>query len=428
MSTYSIFYKVIFICFLSFIPFNSQSCHLVSITETNAVDNGDGTFTYTFQICTGIEDTYGFFLTFSGANLISFPASLTGPTSGNTINASVPPVSGSGDIEYGNWDSNAGLLYSASPTNDCVSMSFTFDGSLTQVDIGGTQNFFVGGPCAGSLSATTCFPSTATYQVDISVSNNNNQFYSFGLDGVLLATGPTNGQTDTYLICGCASTFTATASGPGSIPSWTVTQIGVGVVGTGVTEVTNSPLVPCVLLPIELIGFDASYTDEGVALEWSTLSERDNDFFTIERSEEGDNWTIVNKVVGAGSSTETINYSAFDTDYSDSNNYYRLKQTDYNGEYSYSDVVAVKMGSRNTATVYPNPFESSFHLKLNNDQTQIASVRLIDVSGRAYYKNNIQFVKGMNDIEIVTPDLDKGVYYLSVQLENALVRVKVVKK
>ncbi|MFT6983071.1 MAG: hypothetical protein ACJAUD_001842 [Crocinitomicaceae bacterium] len=86
------------------------------------------------------------------------------------------------------------------------------------------------------------------------------------------------------------------------------------------------------------------------------------------------------------------------------------------------------MGSRNTATVYPNPFESSFHLKLNNDQTQIASVRLIDVSGRAYYKNNIQFVKGMNDIEIVTPDLDKGVYYLSVQLENALVRVKVVKK
>jgi hypothetical protein len=428
MSVNAIFFKAIFICFLSFIPFNSQSCHLVTITETNAVDNGDGTFTYTFQICTGIEDTYGFFLTFSGANLISFPASVTGPTSGNTINASVPPVSGSGDIEFGNWDSNGGVLYSAAPTNDCVSMSFTFDGSLTQVDIGGTQNFFAGGPCAGSLSATTCFPSTATYQVDITASNNNNQSYNFGLDGVLLATGPTNGQTDTYLICGCASTFTATASGSGSIPSWTVTQIGVGVVGSGASETVNSPLIPCVQLPIELIGFDAAYTDEGIALEWSTSSERNNDFFTIERSDDGENWAIVNKVTGAGNSTETINYTAFDTDHFNGDNYYRLKQTDYNGDYSYSDVVAVKIGNGNPASVYPNPFESSFRIKLTTDQTQVSSVRLVDISGREYYRNNTQFVKGMNDIEILTPDLAKGVYHLRIQLENRLVHFKVVKK
>ncbi|MCJ8291786.1 MAG: T9SS type A sorting domain-containing protein [Crocinitomicaceae bacterium] len=421
-------YKVIFVCFIFFIPFNSQSCHSVTVTETNAIDNGDGTYTYTFDICTGVEDSYGFFLTFTGANLITYPGSITGPTSGNTINASVPPISGSGDIEYGNWDSNAGLLYSSSPTNDCVSVSYTFDGSISQVDIGGTQAFYAGGPCSGSLAATTCFASSATYQIDITASNNNNQSYTFGLDGVALASGPTNGQTDSYLICGCASTFTVTASGSGSIPAWVVTQIGVGTVGAGASVVVNSPLAACTVLPIELIGFDVNYSNERITLEWSTLSERDNDYFTIERSNDGENWTVRSKTDGAGNSNEIINYKAFDTGYIDGDNYYRLKQTDYNGDYSYSDVVAFKIENRNTASVYPNPFGSLFHVKLNIDQTQISFLSLTDVSGREYYRNNIQLVKGMNEIEILTPDLDKGVYHLRIQLDKESIHIKIVKK
>lgn len=425
--TFRIFRLIIVCCFF-IIPLNSQACHLVTITETNAVDNGDGTYTYTFDICTGIEDTYGFFLTFTGANLISYPASVTGPSSGNTINASVPPTSGSGDIEYGNWDSNAGTIYSSAPTNDCVSMSFTFDGSISQADIGGTQAFYAGGPCAGSLSATTCFASSATYQISITASNSNNQSYSFGLDGVFLGSGPTNGQTDTYLICGCASTFTVTASGGGSIPSWTVTQLGVGTAGSGTSEVVNSALTPCVTtLPIELIDFKASYEQENVSLKWSTSSERDNDYFTIERSNGNQEWTVVDKVTGAGTTTELTEYELLDSEYELGNNYYRLKQTDFNGTSTYSSVKALNVERSNMSQVYPNPFTSSFNLEIVLDQEQTSELSVVDASGRVYYKENIQFEKGINNFEVLTSDLEDGVYHLKIELDDSVILHKIIK-
>ena len=103
--------KFIFLLF-TFFSYYTFACHTVTITETNAVDNGDGTYTYTFDICVGIEDTYGFYFNFTGGNLIGWAPNVTGPSTGNTINASVPPISGSGDIEYGNWDSSGGPLFS----------------------------------------------------------------------------------------------------------------------------------------------------------------------------------------------------------------------------------------------------------------------------------------------------------------------------
>lgn len=419
----------IFICFLIFVPFTSKSCHLVSITETSAIDNGDGTYTYTFDICTGIEDSYGFFISFSGANLISFPASVTGPSTGNTINASVPPVSGSGDIEYGDWDSNAGVLYSGVGV-DCSSMTFTFDGSLTQVDIGGTQAFFAGGPCSGSTTATTCFASAATYSISITPSNSNNQSYSFGLDGFTLASGfPTNGQTDVFLICGCASTFTVTASGGASVPSWSVTQIGVGVVGSGSSEVVNSPLAPCiVLLPIELIEFSAGREGDQIALNWSTATEINNDYFVIERSEDLDTWEVIDQVDGAGSSNELINYRYFDVTYGAGSNYYRLKQVDFDGAYSYSNVAVVNEKVKGNISVYPDPFVSSFNVSLTLNHSQLVSMSLVDLTGREYSHNVVSLKKGNNDVEMTIPDLASGVYYLKAIVDDEVRLVKVVKK
>lgn len=420
----NIFFRNLLALFVFVSPFYSNACHLVSITETNSIDNGDGTYTYTFNVCAGIEDSYGFFLTFTGANIISYPASVTGPTSGNTINASVPPVSGSGDIEYGDWDSNAGLLYSGIG-NDCVSMTFTFDGSITQADIGGTQAFYAFGPCAGFTTATTCFASSATYSVSITASNSNNQFYSFGFDGGTEVGGvATNGQTDNYLICGCASTFTVLASGGASIPSWTVTQVGVGVVGSGNSEVVNSALTPCVLLPVELVDFNAVKDGSNVLLDWRTITELNNSHFTLERSVDSEGWEQIGSVKGGGTSQEPIDYRFLDVSPYIGVNYYRLKQTDYDGESSYSKTIAI---DHSELIVFPNPFTSNPKLGVKAERKQEIEINLSDMTGNTVFKSFVTVDAGEAILDLDFQELEKGIYMLSVRMDDHTSLKKVIK-
>lgn len=97
-------------------------------------------------------------------------------------------------------------------------------------------------------------------------------------------------------------------------------------------------------LPIELKDFNVN--KDGVlasnVIEWSTYTERNNDYFTIERSIDGINWTEITTVNGVGSTTEEQKYIYSDRYFErDTINYYRLKQTDYDGQYEYFDIESV---------------------------------------------------------------------------------------
>jgi hypothetical protein len=96
-----------------------------------------------------------------------------------------------------------------------------------------------------------------------------------------------------------------------------------------------------VALPIELITFEAKKKDRHNLVSWVTMTEFNNDFFTLERSEDGKNFEIINVVDGAGSSSAVLSYSFEDHDFVSEINYYRLKQTDYDGQNRYSDMVSV---------------------------------------------------------------------------------------
>lgn len=344
--------KKLFLLFL-FIQFSvaSYACHGVTITETNAVDNGDGTYTYTFDVCMGIEDTYGFYLSFGGtANIVSYTGSVTGPSTGNTKNASVPPVSGNGQIEYGDWDDNTTSLLSGA-TNDCMSVTITFDDVITSATIDGTQPDYTGGPCSGTTSdVTSCFASMATNTVTINTNNccggGGCKTFYVDLDGTTLATGVSDGNTYTFNYCGaCASTISTEASTGGcSIGSWTVTDASGNVTGSGTGDVVNGSLNPCTL-PIELIEFDAEYSEDQTELYWKTATEINNDYFTVERSKDGEQWNKIEYVEGAGNSNEELQYEIKDENPHAGLNYYRLKQTDYDGKYSYSDIIFVDHSS-----------------------------------------------------------------------------------
>lgn len=98
---------------------------------------------------------------------------------------------------------------------------------------------------------------------------------------------------------------------------------------------------PAVLMPIEMTMWTATNLEESVLLEWTTASEENNDYFAIERSIDGVTWKVLGNVGGAGTTSATHYYSFEDTKPVSGISYYRLKQVDFNGEYTYSSVKCI---------------------------------------------------------------------------------------
>lgn len=118
------------------------------------------------------------------------------------------------------------------------------------------------------------------------------------------------------------------------------------------------------VLPIELLYFDVDATDENsVHIVWSTASETNNDYFTIERSLNGKIFDPIIVVLGAGMSNSIIEYSTVDDSPYFGTSYYRLKQTDYDGMFEYSNLVTVKIDSFSRDIFYFDIFGRKFFKK-----------------------------------------------------------------
>ncbi len=120
-----------------------------------------------------------------------------------------------------------------------------------------------------------------------------------------------------------------------------------------------------ILLPVEWLVFDAKLTDDQrrVNCDWVTASETNNDFFTLERSSDTHYWEAIGTVQGAGTTLESRSYQFVDRNPLSGVSYYRVRQTDYNGESDVSEIRAVHR--TNTAegfAVYPNPGKGQFVL------------------------------------------------------------------
>lgn len=135
-------------------------------------------------------------------------------------------------------------------------------------------------------------------------------------------------------------------------------------------------------LPIELIAFDAFLLDNGsVEITWQTLTESDNDFFTVEKSVSLDHWEMVGIVDGAGDSFKPRQYSTTDQTPFHPVSYYRLKQTDFGGSSTHSEVLTVNIDRYSPViTIYPNPSAST--LFVSSTPTELDNIHFFDVSGR----------------------------------------------
>ncbi|MBK7856556.1 MAG: SBBP repeat-containing protein [Bacteroidetes bacterium] len=142
-------------------------------------------------------------------------------------------------------------------------------------------------------------------------------------------------------------------------------------------------------LPIELLSFNATPNKKTIDLTWATATELNNDFFTIEKSKDGNEFEDVAKVDGAGNSNQVIEYSFTDKNPYNGLSYYRLKQTDFNGDFSYSKTVAVNLNPNNQFYLYQNPSANHIIVAFKNAETQPCKLLIHDVTGRMVHEQQI---------------------------------------
>ncbi len=174
-------------------------------------------------------------------------------------------------------------------------------------------------------------------------------------------------------------------------------------------------------LPVELLSFDAVTVDNRlVELVWQTSSETNNDFFTIERSIHGNSWEAIHTVDGAGTSSALNTYTVIDKEPHHGLSYYRLKQTDYNGDFSYSQIRSAAIAAQKKAiVVYPNPTNSSF--VVTGDESELKNIRITNLLGKDVTGSTI--ITKVNDTKYIVDisRLSNGAYSLSTS--NAVIHV-----
>lgn len=183
------------------------------------------------------------------------------------------------------------------------------------------------------------------------------------------------------------------------------------------------------LLPVEFLYVKASEGERSVLIEWATASETDNDYFTVEKSRDWEHFETVGRVGGAGDSDELRTYKTIDTAPYPGISYYRIKQTDYDGNFAYSDLVSIEL-TYNTLenaslTVYPNPtiLEEGLSIEATG-LTPGANVemKVVSLEGKEAY-SHFFFADRFGQASAkwtLPPDAIRGAYVLYLITESGL--------
>lgn len=187
--------------------------------------------------------------------------------------------------------------------------------------------------------------------------------------------------------------------------------------------------IGCLPLPIELLTFDAKPKMNKVELNWETATENNNSYFTIERSANAVDYSVLAVISGAGTSLVPNTYSKIDHNPYVGTSYYRLKQTDYDGNYTYSAVRTVEFLSFEDLQfdIVPNPSQSGeFNLNFNRSSEIDLEISIMDVTGKVVYTTKLNPGNG-NKFKI-EKELSPGMYMIRVAGTEASMTKKLIIK
>lgn len=195
-------------------------------------------------------------------------------------------------------------------------------------------------------------------------------------------------------------------------PVYNIAQPAIGSVTVGAT------------LPVTLTYFTAEERTGSILLKWATAQEINNAYFDVERSVDGNAFTKIATIQGAGNSNENLDYQFTDFNITSSGKIqYRLKQVDIDGKFEYSKIVTVRYSVANRAiNIYPNPARDQLNILLTADMNQ-ARLNVVNTAGVNMYTLQVK-----RQAQIDVSRWPNGVYFIVVQSGNEKIQTRIVKQ
>ncbi|MBK7636413.1 MAG: T9SS type A sorting domain-containing protein [Saprospiraceae bacterium] len=319
--------------------------------------------------------------------------------------------------EVTDFDPNPASTFNLTATSDIFISKLDVNGNFVwakQLDnttnnftIDGLNHIYITGHFVGSYD---CDPGPATYLLS---SSGGRDFFTLRLnhDGIFQSAFKTGGTGSDGATCismdasnniYTAGYFQNTVDfnpGPGTFNL-------VALAGDHYSFITklNQSTIP---LPISLISFSANCQGNNVELYWSTATETNNDHFTVEQSGDGINFKAIGKIDSKGNGNSTNDYTYTYENPGLKDNYYRLKQTDFDGNFSYSKVIKVHCkDDDNVFSVYPNPsIDGLINIILSND----AVVTVMNALGKTIYTQSYPLGQ-----HVINLSPNSGIYFIKV--------------
>lgn len=203
-----------------------------------------------------------------------------------------------------------------------------------------------------------------------------------------------------------------------SITSFTIRYDNVAGVaanpGIQFISVGNISFYKAMPLPVELTSFEGQYSNGKNILKWKSASESKMAYYSIERSENGRDFSQI----GQASSLNSTSYVFNDKNLSNEIYYYRLKMVDIDGSFTYSKIISIRLNNSFEIKAFPSVFTSSLTVRTSSVKEEIIPLMLTDLSGKIVYRNTYKAKEGVNEFLIELPaSLQRGQYFL-VRADN----------
>jgi Secretion system C-terminal sorting domain len=168
------------------------------------------------------------------------------------------------------------------------------------------------------------------------------------------------------------------------------------------------------VLPVGLTNFSATKNKNITNINWSTLTEANNKGFAVEKSTDGVNFSTIEFVNGVGNSNSKNNYSTIDKAPKVGLNYYRLKQIDVDGRFTYSSIATVKFEKTDVSnfSFFPNPAKEMLKINVGVIENENATIKLMNTLGQTVISKTINKSGSTSVISFDISTMASGIYYL----------------
>lgn len=183
-----------------------------------------------------------------------------------------------------------------------------------------------------------------------------------------------------------------------------------------------------IYLPVSLLHFNANVNKNEVAITWATASEKDNDYFLVEHSTNGETFATITKTNGAGNSNVMRSYSTIHNLPAKGINYYRLCQVDYNGSKHYFTPIAVSYKGNGNISVYPNPATAeNINLTFDGENQTDVAITITNLSGKIVFRaDGLNLQTGNNKLTHLNNDFGTGIYLVTINSGDKIYQTQLI--